>query len=221
MNTVAKNLRSSSVTHPDFDWHRIARILLQSRAIDHIEETELVPAKLVFNQFSARGHDLAQIALGSLLTHPHDAATGYYRSRPFVLTLGLELEDAIAPCMAKAGGYSDGRDIGVVCNYPNPERDGAILFPMCGGVGAQYTSISGWAQSIRYHCDELGDESYRGAIAIPRCPQMDSGLHLIFPRPTDSPTCSSLRTMATEYLCRKLCKHLAGIRSLISPLIAT
>lgn len=166
MNTVTKNSRLYPVTHPEFDWHRIARILLQSRAIDHIEETELVPAKLVFNQFSARGHDLAQIALGSLLTHPHDAATGYYRSRPFVLTLGLELEDAIAPCMAKAGGYSDGRDIGVVCNYPNPERDGAILFPMCGGVGAQYSSISGWAQSIRYHCDELGDESYRGAIGV-------------------------------------------------------
>ena len=40
------------------------------RAMDFIEEQELVPAKLVFNQFSARGHDLAQILLGSLLTHP-------------------------------------------------------------------------------------------------------------------------------------------------------
>ena len=166
MNTVARKFQSDPVIHSELDWHRISRILLQSRTIDHIEETELVPAKLVFNQFSARGHDLAQIVLGSLLTHPHDAATGYYRSRPFVLTLGLELEDAIAPCMAKAGGYSDGRDIGVVCNYPNPERDGAILFPMCGGVGAQYSSISGWAQSIRYHCDELRDERYRGAIGV-------------------------------------------------------
>lgn len=166
MNTATRKLQSPAVTHPEFDWHRITRILLQSRTIDDIEETELVPAKLVFNQFSARGHDLAQITLGSLLTHPHDAATGYYRSRPFVLTLGLELEDAIAPCMAKAGGYSDGRDIGVVCNYPNPDRKGAMLFPMCGGVGAQYSSISGWAQSIRYHCDELGDESYRGAIGV-------------------------------------------------------
>lgn len=166
MNTVSRALQKTSVTNPEFDWHRIARILLQSRAIDTIEEKELVPAKLVFNQFSARGHDLAQIALGSLLTHPHDAATGYYRSRPFVLTLGLELEDAIAPCMAKAGGYSDGRDIGVVCNYPNPERNGAMLFPMCGGVGAQYSSIAGWAQSLRYHLEELGDESYRGAIGV-------------------------------------------------------
>lgn len=166
MNTAARSLQTDSVTQHEFDWHRIARILLQSRAIDHIEETELVPAKLVFNQFSARGHDLAQIVLGSLLTHPHDAATGYYRSRPFVLTLGQKLEDAIASCMAKAGGYSDGRDIGVVCNFPNPERNGAMLFPMCGGVGAQYSSISGWAQSIRYHGEELGDESYRSAIGV-------------------------------------------------------
>lgn len=166
MNTAARKAQPNFVSVPELDWHRISQILLQSRAIDTIEETELVPAKLVFNQFSARGHDLAQIILGSLLTHPHDAATGYYRSRPFVMTLGLALEDAIAPCMAKAGGYSDGRDIGVVCNYTNPKQEGAMLFPMCGGVGAQYSPISGWAQSIRYHLEELGDESYRGAIGV-------------------------------------------------------
>ncbi|ALO47420.1 alpha-ketoacid dehydrogenase subunit alpha/beta [Pseudohongiella spirulinae] len=166
MTTAVRNIRQHTVSVPSLDWRRISQVLLQSRAIDTIEETELVPAKLVFNQFSARGHDLAQIILGSLLTHPHDAATGYYRSRPFVMTLGLELEDAIAPCMAKAGGYSDGRDIGVVCNYPNPKRNGAMLFPMCGGVGAQYSPIAGWAQSIRYHLDVLGDESYRGAIGV-------------------------------------------------------
>lgn len=166
MTTAVRNIRSNTVSVPKLDWRRISQVLLQSRAIDTIEETELVPAKLVFNQFSARGHDLAQIILGSLLTHPNDAATGYYRSRPFVMTLGLDLEDAIAPCMAKAGGYSDGRDIGVVCNYPNPKRQGAMLFPMCGGVGAQYSPIAGWAQSIRYHLDVLGDESYRGAIGV-------------------------------------------------------
>ena len=148
------------------DWQRISYLLLLSRAMDTIEERDLVPAKLVFNQFSARGHDLAQILLGSLLTHPHDAATGYYRSRPFVLSLGLDIEEAVASPMAKAGGYSDGRDIGVVCNYPNPDRKGAMLFPMCGGVGAQYTPIAGWAQSIVYHRDELKDASYKGAIGV-------------------------------------------------------
>jgi len=151
---------------PAFDWKQIAYFILLSRAMDDIEEQELVPAKLVFNQFSARGHDLAQILLGSLLTHPHDGATGYYRSRPFVLSLGLDIEDAVASPMAKSGGYSDGRDIGVVCNYPNVERKGAMLLPMCGGVGAQYTPISGWAQSIVYNRNQLKDDSYHGAIGV-------------------------------------------------------
>ena len=111
------------------DWQKISYLLLLSRAMDDVEETELVPEKLVFNQFSARGHDFAQILLGTLLTHPHDGATGYYRSRPFVLSLGLDIDDAVASPMAKSGGYSDGRDIGVVCNYPNVERKGAMLFP--------------------------------------------------------------------------------------------
>jgi len=149
-----------------FDWKEVAYYMLLSRAMDDIEEQQLVPAKLVFNQFSARGHDLAQILLGSMLTHPHDGATGYYRSRPFVLSLGLDIEDAVASPMAKSGGYSDGRDIGVVCNYPNVERKGAMLFPMCGGVGAQYTPISGWAQSIVYNREELKDETYREAIGV-------------------------------------------------------
>ncbi len=152
--------------NPAFDWKQVAYYMLLSRAMDDIEEQELVPAKLVFNQFSARGHDLAQILLGSLLDHPHDGATGYYRSRPFVLSLGLDIEDAVASPMAKSGGYSDGRDIGVVCNYPNVERKGAMLLPMCGGVGAQYTPISGWAQSIVYNRDQLKDENYRGALGL-------------------------------------------------------
>jgi 2-oxoisovalerate dehydrogenase E1 component len=150
----------------DYDWKRISYLMLLSRAMDDIEEQELVPAKLVFNQFSARGHDFAQILLGTLLNHPNDGATGYYRSRPFVLSLGLDIEDAVASPMAKSGGYSDGRDIGVVCNYPNPKRNGAMLFPMCGGVGAQYTPIAGWAQSIVYCRDELKDDSYTGAIGV-------------------------------------------------------
>lgn len=149
-----------------FDWKHISYLLLLSRAIDTLEEQELVPQKKVFNQFSARGHDFAQILLGSLLTHQHDAATGYYRSRPFVLSLGLDIEEAIAAPLAKSGGYSDGRDIGVVCNYPNTERKGAMLFPMCGGVGAQYSPVSGWAQAITYHRNVLGDSTYDGAIGV-------------------------------------------------------
>jgi 2-oxoisovalerate dehydrogenase E1 component len=37
---------------------------------------------------------------------------------------------------------------------------------MCGGVGAQYTPIAGWAQAIRYHAEELCDAGYAGAIAV-------------------------------------------------------
>ncbi len=147
---------------PAFDWLNIARLMLISRAIDRIEETELVPQKKVLYQFSARGHDLAQILLGSLLNHPHDATSGYYRSRPSLLAIGLSIEDAFAGPLARSGGFSDGRDIGVVFNRPSD--GGATVLPMCGGVGAQYTPVAGWAQALRYYADELGDDSYDGAI---------------------------------------------------------
>jgi 2-oxoisovalerate dehydrogenase E1 component len=61
------------------DWKRVAYLTLASRRIDDIEENRLVPEKEVLYQFSARGHEMAQIILGQLLTHPHDAAGAYYR----------------------------------------------------------------------------------------------------------------------------------------------
>ena len=82
-----------------------------------------------------------------------DAACGYYRSRPLLLALGVPLADALGSGMGLAGGYSDGRDIGVVFNYPNP--GGAHALPMCGGVGAQYTPAAGWAQAIDYKTEVL------------------------------------------------------------------
>jgi 2-oxoisovalerate dehydrogenase E1 component len=150
--------------HPAFDWIKVARTVLASRAIDRIEETRLVPERKILYQFSARGHDVAQILLGSLLDHPHDAANGYYRSRPLLLAVGLEIEEAFAGPLGRAGGFSDGRDIGVVFNRPT--TGGPTVLPMCGGVGAQYTPIAGWAQAIRYHTDELGDATYTGAIGV-------------------------------------------------------
>ncbi|MBI3762277.1 MAG: hypothetical protein HY260_10505 [Chloroflexi bacterium] len=72
----------------EINWPLVARLLLTSRAIDRIEETELAPAGKVVYQFSARGHDLAQILLALHLTHKHDAAAVYYRSRPFMLAAG-------------------------------------------------------------------------------------------------------------------------------------
>ena len=152
------------------DWRRIAYHTLVSRALDDIEEATnrnraTVPREhLVLYQFSARGHDMAQAILGTFLNHPHDAAGAYYRSRPLLLTLGLSIEDAFASPLGRSGGFSDGRDIGVVCNLPN--RQGPVVLPMSGDVGSQYTPVAGWAQAITYYRDVLGDESYRGAIGI-------------------------------------------------------
>lgn len=155
---------------PRFDWRKIAYFTLVSRAMDDIEESTnrnraTVPREhLVLYQFSARGHDVAQVILASLLTHRHDAASAYYRSRPLLLALGLSIEDGFASPLGRSGGFSDGRDIGVVCNLPN--RHGPTVLPMAGDVGSQYTPAAGWAQAITYYRDVLGDESYRGAIAV-------------------------------------------------------
>ena len=154
---------ASGVGHP-IDWRRVLYLSLASRAVDDIEENRLVPERRVAYQFSARGHEVAQIILGSLLDRPHDAVGAYYRSRPMLLTLGLSLEDAFASPMGKSGGFSNGRDIGVVCNLP--KTDGAIVLPMSGDVGSQYTPAAGWAQGLNYHRDVLGDARYDGSIAV-------------------------------------------------------
>ncbi|MBV8552097.1 MAG: hypothetical protein JOY54_12415 [Acidobacteriaceae bacterium] len=156
--------RLSSPPDSRFDWRRVARLFLTSRALDHVEESKLFPERRILYQFSARGHELGQILLGCLLTGSHDAVGAYYRSRPLLLTLGLKPEDALASGMAKAGGISDGRDIGVVFN--RPASSGPVVLPMAGGVGTQYTPTAGWARAIAYYRDILGDESYRDSIAV-------------------------------------------------------
>ena len=149
---------------PAVDWRRVARLFHASRALDEIEETRLVPEKKVLYQFSARGHELGQLLLGLRLTGKHDGVGVYYRSRPLMLALGLDLEEAAAGPLARAGAFSDGRDIGVVFNMPS--RGGATVLPACGGVGAQYTPAAGWAQAIRYRRDVEKDASWQGSIAV-------------------------------------------------------
>jgi 2-oxoisovalerate dehydrogenase E1 component len=146
----------------EVDWREVARLVLTSREMDRLEEQELVPAKKVLYQFSARGHDMAQVLLG-LELKDGDGAFGYYRSRPLLLALGVPLADALGSGMGLAGGYSDGRDIGVVFNYPNP--GGAHALPMCGGVGAQYAPAAGWSQAIDYKKKVL-NEGPDDAIAL-------------------------------------------------------
>ena len=160
----------SSAPDARFDWRRVAYHALVSRALDDVEEATnrnraTIPREnVVLYQFSARGHDVAQVILGSLIDRRHDAASAYYRSRPLLISLGLSIEDALASPLGRAGGFSDGRDIGVVCNLPN--RDGPIVLPMSGDVGSQYTPCAGWAQAITYHRDVLGDDSWKGSIGV-------------------------------------------------------
>ena len=148
----------------NLDWKKVARAVLTSRAIDKIEETELVPKGLVTYQFSARGHDMIQAILSDCINHEHDGATVYYRSRPFVLGQGLTAEESMAASMARSGGVHGGRDIGVV--HFLRSRGKATVLPASGDVGAQYSPAIGWAQSVQYYANVLGDQSYKGAIAV-------------------------------------------------------
>jgi 2-oxoisovalerate dehydrogenase E1 component len=66
--------------------------------------------------------------------------------------------------MMRAGGMSDGRDIGVVFNLPS--ESGACVLPVCGGVGTQYTPAVGWAQALRYRATVLGDKQCDTSIAV-------------------------------------------------------
>ena len=169
--TVPKQSRTRAArASAVIDWRRVVHTALVSRALDDVEEATnrsraSVPREhLVLYQFSARGHEVAQAILGSLITHRRDAASAYYRSRPLLLALGLTIDDALASPLGRAGGFSDGRDIGVVCNLPN--RDGPIVLPMSGDVGSQFTPCAGWAQAVLYHRDVLGDASYAGAMGV-------------------------------------------------------
>ena len=146
------------------DWLKVARLALRSRQLDHLEIEQLTPQGKVTYQFSAMGHELAQVLLAQALDHPHDGAAVYYRSRPFMLACGLSLEDAILSGMARAGGPSDGRDVGVVFNLPG--ENGPTVLPASGDVGAQYTPAAGWAQAVLYRQQVLGEAAWEGAIAV-------------------------------------------------------
>lgn len=146
------------------EWRKTARIILTSRLMDIIEETELAPKGKVLYQFSARGHELAQAVLSVQLNHKHDAAAVYYRSRPFVLGAGMTAEEGFAGPLAKIGSRNGGRDIGVVHNLVS--RGGVTVLPASGDVGAQYTPATGWAQAVAYRSEIMGDAEWRGACAV-------------------------------------------------------
>jgi 2-oxoisovalerate dehydrogenase E1 component len=146
------------------DWIFTAKTLLTSRLIDIIEESELAPAGKVLYQFSARGHELAQILLAVHLDGKHDAATVYYRSRPFVLAAGMTIEEAFSGPMAKSGSRNGGRDIGVVHNLT--PRTGLTVLPASGDVGAQYTPAVGWAQAAVYRSSVMQENDWKSSCAV-------------------------------------------------------
>jgi 2-oxoisovalerate dehydrogenase E1 component len=139
-------------------------MILLSRQIDELEMGKLTPEGKILYQFSSSGHELAEVLPGLALNHLHDAATVYYRSRPFMLASGLTPVEALAAGMARSGAPTDGRDTGVCYNLPRRTR--ALVLPMSGGVGAQYTPAVGWAQAIEYRRWVLGEEDWSGAIAV-------------------------------------------------------
>src|SRR3990172_6045019 len=81
---------------PAVDWRSVAYHTLLSRHLDDLEENQLLKQRKVLYQFSARGHDMAQAILGSLINRPGDAACGYYRSRPLILSVGLDIDEAMS-----------------------------------------------------------------------------------------------------------------------------
>lgn len=146
-----------------YDWLKVFRLVRLSREMDRLEVEQLTPQGKVKYQFSAGGHELAQVLLALHMDHPHDAATVYYRSRPFLLASGLTPVEAFAAGMARTGSPSEGRDVGVVFNMPR--RSGATVLPSSGDVGAQYTPAAGWAQAIQYRQRVLGETGWQGALA--------------------------------------------------------
>lgn len=146
------------------DWQSVARTILISRKLDDLEVQQLTPQGKVKYQFSAGGHELAQVLLAEALDHPHDGASVYYRSRPFMLANGLTPYEALTAGMALTNSPSKGRDVGVVYNLPRRQR--ATILPASGDVGAQYTPAAGWAQAICYRQDVLGEEAWQGALAV-------------------------------------------------------
>ena len=159
-----RSIQSCNLQPSMVDWKKVVHTILVSRALDEIEETQLLPARKVLYHFTARGHDVTQVLLGQHLTGARDGVGVYYRSRPLVLSLGLPLNDALASTMMRSGSVSDGRDIGVVFNLPR--RDRVCVLPACGGVGAQYTPAVGWAQALQYRSRVLGEQETIGSIAV-------------------------------------------------------
>lgn len=152
------------MANPLFDWYKAAHFILLSRELDILEEQQLTPQGKITFQFSAKGHELAQVVLALFLDHSHDAASVYYRSRPFMLASGLTVSEALAANMGRINSPSEGRDGGVIYNMHR--SNGLTVLPATGGVGGQYTPAVGWAQAILYRQQVLGEQEWANSVIV-------------------------------------------------------
>src|SRR6266849_1178356 len=109
MNASPKLVQGMPGSRPR-DWRAVLRKIAASRALDDLEESRLLPERKVLYQFSARGHELTQVLLGSQLTGSRDGVGAYYRSRPLLLCLGLGIQEALAFTIISGVVVSGGRD---------------------------------------------------------------------------------------------------------------
>ncbi|GBC79902.1 hypothetical protein HRbin09_01129 [bacterium HR09] len=67
---MGRKLQTAAAGERRAFWLEVARLVLCSRLLDELEERELTPQGLVKYQFSAKGHELAQVLLAKSLNHP-------------------------------------------------------------------------------------------------------------------------------------------------------
>ena len=203
------------------DWQRVAALLQASRALDEIEETRLLPERKVLYQFSARGHDLAQILLGLQLTDPHDAASGL---------LPLAAADAGAGresggCRRRAAGAHR-----LLQRRPRhrrgvqpPGRGGPSVLPACrrrrravhagGRLGPGDPLPPRDARRTRL----TRAASPWCSAGMPPPPPTASGRRSTSPRPCSCRCCSTSRTTRSASRCPRSCRPRAATSRRTSP----
>ena len=150
---------------PRYDWTRVAKTVLVSRALDALEESKLVPAKKVLYQFSARGHDMAQVLLGTLLDD---------RARRHLRLLSVAAHPAFARRRSRRCALFEHDAVGRLFGRPRHRR--GVQLPQCERtIGAcpcaaawarNITPTAGWAQAIEYRRAVLREPGWDRAIAV-------------------------------------------------------
>ncbi len=151
----------------EYDWEQVARLLLTSRALDIKAETEWLPNGEINYHYSASGHELAQLILALTLDHAHDAVAISHRSHPFMLGMGIKPERLLAASFGRVTRSSEEDETDMTFYKPSESSHGGVtVLPVTSHAGTQFTPAVGWAQSIRYRTEVLGDSTWQGAISV-------------------------------------------------------